>query len=81
MDLCGELLTMFVSTFLALFQTGMTTIMFENAKSRGKTVKAGQLAPLQRHGVSEEVKVAPFTPQRCLIDRSHSSRSLKWRYS
>ncbi|KAG9002235.1 hypothetical protein FRB94_004050 [Tulasnella sp. JGI-2019a] len=38
-----------------LVETGMTTIMFENAKARGKTVKVGQLTPLQRHGVPEEI--------------------------
>ncbi|KAG8871426.1 MCM DNA helicase complex subunit [Tulasnella sp. 331] len=44
-----------------LIETGMTGMTFDYAKSRGTTGKIGQLAPLQRYGIAEEVaQVALF---------------------
>jgi len=44
-----------------LIETGMTNIMFDAARSRGTAGKIGQLNPLGRHGVAEEIaQVALF---------------------
>jgi NAD(P)-dependent dehydrogenase (short-subunit alcohol dehydrogenase family) len=38
-----------------LIETGMTRPIFERARERGTEHKIGQLNPLQRHGVPEEI--------------------------
>ena len=44
-----------------LIETGMTRPIFERAREKGTEGKIGQLNPLQRHGVPEEMaKVALF---------------------
>ncbi|KAG9002233.1 hypothetical protein FRB94_004048 [Tulasnella sp. JGI-2019a] len=44
-----------------LIETGMTEMTFDYAKKKGSTGKVGQLAPLQRYGIAEEVaQVALF---------------------
>lgn len=44
-----------------LIETGMTSIVFESARKRGTEKKIGQLNPLRRGGVSDEIaRVALF---------------------
>ncbi|KAI0661436.1 NAD-P-binding protein [Cubamyces menziesii] len=38
-----------------LIETGMTSIMFEHARSRGNEAKIGQLNPLGRYGLPQEI--------------------------
>jgi NAD(P)-dependent dehydrogenase (short-subunit alcohol dehydrogenase family) len=41
-----------------LIETGMTRPIFERARERGTESKIGQLNPLQRHGVPQEIAQA-----------------------
>lgn len=41
-----------------LIETGMTTYTFERAKERGNLGKVGQLNPLKRFGIAEEIAYA-----------------------
>lgn len=41
-----------------LIETGMTRPIFDRARARGTTDKIGQLNPLQRHGLPEEIAAA-----------------------
>jgi NAD(P)-dependent dehydrogenase (short-subunit alcohol dehydrogenase family) len=41
-----------------LIETGMTRPIFERARERGTEAKIGQLNPLRRHGVAEEIAAA-----------------------
>ena len=41
-----------------LIETGMTRSLFEAARARGSEDRIGQLNPLQRHGVPEEIAAA-----------------------
>lgn len=44
-----------------IIETGMTSIMYEMARARGTEKKIGQLNPLQRGGVADEIaRVALF---------------------
>jgi len=41
-----------------LIETGMTKPIFDRARARGTDKKIGQLNPLRRHGVPEEIAYA-----------------------
>lgn len=44
-----------------LIETGMTSVVFESARARGTEKKVGQLNPLKRGGVADEIaRVALF---------------------
>lgn len=49
-----------------IIETGMTSIMYEMARAKGTTRKIGQLNPLKRGGVADEVaRVALFLASEC----------------
>ncbi|KIO25326.1 hypothetical protein M407DRAFT_25337 [Tulasnella calospora MUT 4182] len=66
-----------------LIETGMTTGVFDYARSKGTDGKIGQLAPLQRYAVAEEIaQVATFLAcddssfvngQNIVVDGGHSA--------
>lgn len=49
-------------------KTGMTVLTFDAARQRGTAGKIGQLNPMQRYGVAEEVRDATIADTTtCLI--------------
>jgi NAD(P)-dependent dehydrogenase (short-subunit alcohol dehydrogenase family) len=51
-------------------QTGMTTFTFEYARAKGAGAKIGQLVPLKRFGLPQEVRCYDFVPFQYSDNRS-----------